>query len=108
MAAKQVPIAKRMNPASAANILRAGSDWSSPVVVNGSCRTAASIRNKMASATRNHTVFLSYFDNPLKDAIAVCMRLGDMLGARCVPTIGGPLTKSDAAYAAKVAAKMRA
>lgn len=64
-------------------------------------------KNRIASATRNHTVFLGYFEGPLEDAISMCVRLGDSLGAQCEPRFGGPLTGADAAYAAKVTAKMR-
>lgn len=70
------------------------------------CKDQA-FRNRMAVATRNHTVFLSYFENPLLDAIDVCVRLGDSLGMKCAPRYGGPLSGTDADYAAKVTAKMR-
>ncbi len=64
-------------------------------------------KNRMAVATRQHTTFLVYFDNPFKDAIDVCVRLGDSLGKACVPTFGGPLKGDDQAYAKTTVAKMR-
>jgi len=63
--------------------------------------------NRVATATRAHTVFLSYFEGPLEDAISVCVRLGDTLGHECAPTYGGPLKGDDAQIAAKAAANMR-
>jgi hypothetical protein len=64
-------------------------------------------RNEVATAAREHTVFLSYVEGPLEDAISVCIRLGDSLGHQCVPPYGGPLTGEDAKFAVKVLAKMR-
>jgi hypothetical protein len=64
-------------------------------------------KNKLATATRQHTVFLHYVQDPLEDAIALCLRLGDSLGHGCTPPYDGPLTGDDAKYAAKVLAKMR-
>jgi hypothetical protein len=64
-------------------------------------------KNRVASATRAHTVFLTYFEGPLEDAISACVRLGDSLGHKCVPTYGGPLKDDDATYAAKAVANMR-
>jgi hypothetical protein len=64
-------------------------------------------KNEVASATRQHTVFLSYFQGPLEDAISLCVRLGDSLGHQCTPSFGGPLSGDDASYAAKAVAKMR-
>ena len=63
-------------------------------------------RNKVATATRAHTVFASYHGDVTEDAINMCVRLGDSLGHHCVP-VDGPLKGADAAYAAKVAVKMR-
>jgi hypothetical protein len=64
-------------------------------------------KNRMASATRNHTVFLSYFQESLEDAIDLCVRLGDSLGKTCNPPAGGPLKGEDAKYAAEVLKNMR-
>lgn len=64
-------------------------------------------RNRVAIATRDHTVFASYFQSVLEDAISMCVRLGDSLGHACEPADGGSLTGDDAKYAAKVLANMR-
>jgi hypothetical protein len=64
-------------------------------------------RNQVATATRQHTVFLNYIQSPLEDAISVCVRLGDALGHRCEPPYDGPLTGNDAKVANEVLAKMR-
>jgi len=64
-------------------------------------------KNQVAKATRAHTVFMSFIQSPLEDAISVCVRLGDSLGHRCVPEFGGPLTNDDAKYADRALAKMR-
>ena len=64
-------------------------------------------RNRVAAATRQHTVYASYFQGALGDAISMCVRLGDSLGKDCVPNTGGPLGGDDAKYAEKVIAKMR-
>lgn len=63
--------------------------------------------NKVVSATRNHMVFVSYFDELLKDAINMCVTLGDSLGRACQPRLGGPLAGEDAKFAAQSLAKMR-
>jgi hypothetical protein len=57
-------------------------------------------KSRMAIATRNHSVFLSYFQVPLDDAIDVCTRLADDLGDKCAPRYGGPLKGADATLAA--------
>lgn len=64
-------------------------------------------KNKVAVATRSHTVFLSYFEDPLDDAISMCVRMADSLGHQCLPTFGGALKGDDARYAAKAVANMR-
>jgi hypothetical protein len=63
-------------------------------------------RNRVASATRAHTVFVSFYDGMLENAISMCVRLGDSVGEKCTPPYGGPLKGKDAQYAAKVATKM--
>ncbi|MFL6735622.1 MAG: hypothetical protein ACJ8F4_01010 [Sphingomonas sp.] len=63
-------------------------------------------RNRVAVATRAHTVFLSYFEGPLEDAISMCVRLGDTLGHSCSPSFGGPLKGNDAKYQTRVIAAM--
>lgn len=65
-------------------------------------------RNSYAAALRQHIVFMSYHQGSLQDAIAMCVRLGDSVGHGCVPTVGGPLKGSDATFANKEIAKMRA
>lgn len=69
------------------------------------CRDHA-FKNRVAAATRAHTVLLTYFQGPLEDAISVCVRLADSLGRKCIPEVGGPLTGDDANYASKVTARM--
>ena len=64
-------------------------------------------RNRVATATRQHTVFLNYIQDPLEAAISACIRLGDSLGHRCEPPYDGPLTGNDAKVANEVLAKMR-
>jgi hypothetical protein len=64
-------------------------------------------KNRLAAATRSHSVYLSFFQGPLEDAISVCVRLGASLGHRCAPPFGGPLLDDDAKYANKVEAKMQ-
>lgn len=64
-------------------------------------------KNRVASATRNHTVFVSYFQETLDDAIKACVRLGDSLGKTCRSPRGGPLKGEDAATAAREMAAMR-
>lgn len=63
--------------------------------------------NKVVSATRNHIVFVSYFEELLKDAINMCVKLGDSLGRTCQPRFGGRLAGDDAKFAAQVLAGMR-
>ena len=63
-------------------------------------------RNLVASQTRQHTVFLRFIQNPLEEAINLCVRLGDSLGRKCTPPYGGPLTGDDAKIAATAASKM--
>ena len=63
--------------------------------------------NKVVSATRNHVVFVSWFEEMLKDAINMCVKLGDSLGKTCVPKLGGPLRGEDADFAADTLAKMK-
>jgi hypothetical protein len=50
-------------------------------------------KNRVATATRAHTVFLSYFEGPLDDAISMCVRMADSLGYRRVPSFGGQLKR---------------
>ena len=69
------------------------------------CRDRA-FKNKLAAATRQHRVYLHYIQDPLEDAISVCVRLGDSLGRTCTPPYGGPLTGDDARIAAKARANM--
>ena len=64
-------------------------------------------QNKVVSATRNHMVFVSYFEETLKDAINMCVKLGDSLGKACEPKWGGPLEGEDAKFAAQTLKKMR-
>ena len=64
-------------------------------------------KNTFAASLRQHIVFSSYHQEPLEDAIAMCVRLGDDLGHRCIPASGGPLTGADAAYAAEEISSMR-
>lgn len=64
-------------------------------------------QNKVVTATRNHVVFVSYFEEVLKDAINMCVKLGESLGKSCEPRFGGPLTGEDATFAAEMLAKMR-
>lgn len=63
-------------------------------------------KNRFAIATRDHSVFASYFEGVLANAISMCVRLGDSLGHTCQPADGGPLVGNDANYAAKVRAQM--
>lgn len=63
--------------------------------------------NKVVSATRNHVVFVSYFEEILKDAIGMCVKLGDSLGKPCKPRFGGPLAGEDAEFAAQTLAETR-
>jgi len=63
-------------------------------------------KNRVASATRAHTVFVSYYQGMLENAISMCVRLGDSVGKECTPPHGGPLKGKDAEYAARVARKM--
>lgn len=63
-------------------------------------------KNRVASATRAHTVFVSYYQGMLENAISLCMRLGDGVGKKCVPPLEGPLKGKDAEYAARVAQVM--
>ena len=69
------------------------------------CKDQA-FKNKLAAATRQHRVLLRYFQDPLEDAISVCVRLGDRLGRTCTPATDGPLTGEDAQIAAKARANM--
>jgi hypothetical protein len=64
-------------------------------------------QNRVAFAARNHMVFTSYFEETLKDAINMCVILGDSLGRPCEPKWGGPLKGEDAKFAAEVVAKLR-
>lgn len=64
-------------------------------------------QNRVAFAARNHMVFTSYFEETLKDAINMCVILGDSLGKACEPKWGGLLKGEDAKFAAEVIAKMR-
>lgn len=70
------------------------------------CRDHA-FKNGIAAATRAHTVFTAYHDDAVKDAISMCIRLGNSLGRNCIPNFGGPLKGDDATWAAKIVAKMR-
>jgi hypothetical protein len=70
------------------------------------CRDPA-FENRVAAATREHTVFVSYYQGALEDAISMCMRLADSIGKTCMPSDGGPLKGDDADYAGKVVANMR-
>ena len=63
--------------------------------------------NKVVSATRNHMVFVSYLEELLKDAINMCVKLGDSLDRTCQPRYGGPLVGEDAEFAAQTLAAMR-
>ena len=69
------------------------------------CRDPA-FRNRLASATRQHRVYFRYVQDPLEDAIGVCVRLADSLGRSCKPAYGGPLTGYDAKVAAETAKAM--
>lgn len=64
-------------------------------------------KNRVASATRNHSVYMAYFQDTLQDAITICVRLGDSLGKACTPPQGGPLKGKDAEFAQKAAEAMR-
>lgn len=64
-------------------------------------------KNKVATATRNHRVFISYFEEALKDAINMCVIIGDSIGKTCEPRFGGPLTGEDAKFAAETLANIR-
>lgn len=63
-------------------------------------------KNRVASATRAHTVYVAYLQAMLENAISMCVRLGDSLGKKCTPPREGPLKDEDAEYAAKVAKKI--
>lgn len=63
--------------------------------------------NRVAAATRNHMVFLSFFQDSLENAISLCVRLGDSLGKPCQPAYDGPFKGDDANYVAKVMKAMR-
>jgi hypothetical protein len=65
-------------------------------------------KNSFAANLRQHVVFSSYHQSALDDAIGMCVRLADSLGKNCLPGFGGPLKGSDAAYANKEIANMRA
>jgi hypothetical protein len=69
------------------------------------CRDQA-FKNRIASATRNHTVYVSYFETTLKSAISMCVRVADSLGTRCSPKLGGPLSGEDAQWARQAVANM--
>jgi hypothetical protein len=64
-------------------------------------------KNNVAAAVRAQTVFASYHQGAVEDAISMCIRLGNSLGRACVPAFGGPLKGTDVAWAGKVRAKMR-
>ena len=49
----------------------------------------------------------AHFEETLKDAINMCVKLGDSLGKACDPKWGGPLAGEDARFAAQTLAKMR-
>ena len=70
------------------------------------CRDPA-FKNRVATATRDHTVYISYFDDITEDAISMCVRVADSLGKTCSPKLGGPLKAEDAAWAAKAMVEMR-
>lgn len=64
-------------------------------------------KNRVATATRNHRVFISYFEEALKDAINMCVIIGDSIGKACEPRFGGPLTGEDAKFGAETLANIR-
>ena len=64
-------------------------------------------RNTFAASLRQHIVFTGYHQGVLEDAIAMCIRLGDSVEQKCLPTFGGPLLGPDKAYATQQLAKMR-
>jgi hypothetical protein len=64
-------------------------------------------KNRIAAATRAHSVFTSYFAGSTQDAISMCVRIADSLGKTCSPNYGGPLKGKDAAWATKAAVNMR-
>ena len=70
------------------------------------CRDQA-FKNRIASATRNHTVYVSYFETTLESAISMCVRVADSLGKTCETKHGGPLKGEDAALRDKAVAAMR-
>jgi hypothetical protein len=64
-------------------------------------------RNAVAAAARAHTVFVTFHESSVRDAINMCVRLGSSLGRTCTPTFGGALTASDAKDVANINAAMR-
>lgn len=72
-------------------------------------------RNRFASATRHHFVYLSYIDELAEKAIIMCASLGASMGRSCQPKPGGPfvpnarpLVASEASIAKQAAEKVRA
>jgi hypothetical protein len=63
-------------------------------------------RNEMVSAARNHKVFAGYHDGVTLWAINMCGAIGESIGRRCEPAVGGPLKGEDAATLKKAIEKM--
>ena len=64
-------------------------------------------RNRMASAVRNHRVALDWHDVVTEDAIWMCGVLGESIGRRCAPPVGGPLVGDDLKLLNEAIAKYR-
>lgn len=64
-------------------------------------------KNRVAAATRAHTVYVGYFAATVQSAISMCVRVADSLGKTCNPKLGGPLKGDDAVWREKAIAAMR-
>ncbi|MCL6684061.1 hypothetical protein [Sphingomonas alba] len=64
-------------------------------------------KNRMAQETRQHRVALSYHEGAYEDAIWMCAALGESLGRRCNPTVGGQLAPDDMKILNKAILKYR-
>jgi hypothetical protein len=62
------------------------------------CRDAA-FKKRVADKVRDHQFVLSQRGELVRSAIEVCSSLGRIVGKKCTPFRGGPLTGQDARYA---------
>ena len=65
-------------------------------------------RNRMIDAVRDHGIIMSRHDDLTDFAIGMCAKLGRLVGQRCVPAFGGPLSGADAQLAANAARATKA